>query len=52
MIITEETFIIGDSHFGHENILRHEPVRKQRLGSNPDIWSYLLNYLAYNYKTI
>lgn len=36
MIITKETFIIADTHFGHENILKHEPVRKQILGSNPD----------------
>lgn len=36
MIITKETFIIADTHFGHENILKYEPVRKQVLGNNPD----------------
>lgn len=36
VVITLETFIISDTHFGHENILRHEPVRKEALGHNPD----------------
>lgn len=36
MNITMDTFIIADTHFGHENILKHEPIRKQMLGNNPD----------------
>lgn len=36
MIITKETFIIADTHFGHDNILKHEPIRKQMLGYSPD----------------
>lgn len=27
MIITKETFIIADTHFGHKNILKHETIQ-------------------------
>lgn len=36
MNITMDTFIITDTHFGHANILKHEPVRRQMMGSDPD----------------
>jgi len=36
MIINAETFIISDTHFGHTNILKHEPQRKVMLGNQPD----------------
>lgn len=36
MTITKDTFIIADTHFGHENIYKHEPVRRQILGNYPD----------------
>ena len=36
MNITLETFIIADTHFGHENILKYEPMRKVYLGDRPD----------------
>ena len=36
MIITKETFIIADTHFGHDNILKHELIRKHMLGHSPD----------------
>jgi calcineurin-like phosphoesterase family protein len=36
MNIDADTYIIADTHFGHENILKHEPIRKKMLGNNPD----------------
>lgn len=36
MIITKDTFIIADTHFGHANILKYEPERKSVLGTHPD----------------
>ena len=36
MNITLETFIIADTHFSHENILKYEPMRKVYLGDRPD----------------
>ncbi len=36
MIITKETFIIADTHFGHANVLEYEPGRKTVLGDHPD----------------
>ena len=36
MNITMDTFIIADTHFGHANILKHEPIRRQILGGDPD----------------
>jgi calcineurin-like phosphoesterase family protein len=34
--ITLDTFIISDTHFGHANILKYEPMRKVWLGDYPD----------------
>lgn len=36
MIITKDTFIIADTHFGHANVLKYEPKRKTILGDYPD----------------
>jgi calcineurin-like phosphoesterase family protein len=36
MNISLETFIIADTHFGHENILKYVPMRKVHLGDRPD----------------
>ena len=36
MTITKDTFIISDTHFGHANILKYEPMRKVWLGDSPD----------------
>ena len=48
MNINLETFIIADTHFGHENILKYEPMRKVHLGDRPDqrlcdIWNETIN---------
>lgn len=34
--ITLDTYIISDTHFGHANILKYEPMRKVWLGDYPD----------------
>ena len=34
--ITPDTYIISDTHFGHSNILKYEPMRKVWLGDYPD----------------
>lgn len=36
MIITNETFIIADTHFAHANVMEYEPKRKSVLGDHPD----------------
>ncbi|MDD2356468.1 MAG: metallophosphoesterase family protein [Thiovulaceae bacterium] len=36
MKITNDTFIVADTHFGHANVLEYEPDRKTVLGDNPD----------------
>lgn len=36
MIITKNTFVIADTHFGHANIMKYEPGRKSVLGTHPD----------------
>ena len=37
-VINENTFIISDTHFGHQNILQYEPVRVEYLSDyNSDV---------------
>lgn len=48
MDISLETFIIADTHFGHQNIIKYEPMRKVYLGDRPDqrlrdIWNETIN---------
>lgn len=47
-MIDKDTYIYSDTHFGHENINKHEPIRKRRASENG--FSNVDDLMIYNWN--